>query len=225
MKFTISLIAILFTSALLNAQSSSYSFQHEVKVEMRQTDTDLPQDTYEYAFLFPEEGECVGLVGNMTQSGMTVKTKAVFDAKNQFIITLMDQGGMKMGMKMSTEQNLPAEAGEKLNNMKIRKTGNTKKIMGYDCVEYEVTDGESYSLIWISKDVELPNFYNALSAINQQGNDMGVEIPEGFMMHMTAWPEGKDSDQKVELVVTEINMNQSQEISTEGFQIMDVPNR
>ena len=50
-------MALLFSTVLVNAQLSSYSFQHEVKVEMRQNATDLPQGSYNYAFLFPEKGE------------------------------------------------------------------------------------------------------------------------------------------------------------------------
>lgn len=225
MKYILGLLVLTFGSLLLPAQDATFSFDHEVKVEMRMSMAELPKGNYDYAFLYPEEGDVIGIIGNMTHSGMTMKTQAIFDTKNQFIITLLDQGSMKMGMKMSTDQDLPTEAGDKLGNMKIRKTGNTKKILGYDCVEYEVTDGESYSLIWITTGVELPSFYYALSVINRQNQDADVEIPEGFMMHMTAWPEGKDSDEKIELVVMEINMEKPQEISTAGYQIMDMPNR
>lgn len=225
MKTVFTVLLALLLGIGLVAQNNNYQFQHEVKAEMRQFNADDVEGTYDYSFLFPDDGDYIGLVGDMTQLGQTMKTKAVFDMKAQYIITLLDQGGMKMGMKMSTKQNVPDDVEDLTSYMKIRKTGNSKKILGYECEEYEATDEESYSLIWMSSEVELPNFYDALSAINRQNNELGAEIPKGFMMHMTAWPNGKAADEKVEMLVTEINMNQPQEISTAGYQIMEVPNR
>lgn len=225
MKYVLGLLALSGGNLFMSAQDASFSFDHEVKVEMRLSMDKLPKGTFDYAFLYPQEGEVIGIIGDLTHSGMKVRTQAIFDTKNQIIITLLDQGGMKMGMKMNIGQDLPGEAGEKLGKMKIFKTGNTKKILGYDCVEYEIAGPESNGLIWITSKVSLSSFYDVLSVMNLQKQEPDLEIPEGFMMQMTAWPAGKESDEKMELVVTEINMDKSQEMSTAGYQIIDMPNR
>lgn len=225
MKSLFTLVLNLMIGVALMAQADSYQFQHEVKAELRQSIVEAPNGTYDYSFLFPKNGEYVGLVGDMVQGGQTIKTTAIYDVKNNFVVTLIDQGGMKMGMKMGLDEELPEGVDDKIGTVKIAKTGNTKKILGYNCTEYSADDDESYSIIWISTELDLPNFYDALSAINQDEEDFGANIPDGFMMHMTAWPNGKGTEEKVEMLVVEINLNQPQTISTAGYQIMEMPNR
>ncbi len=225
MKSIILSLALVFIfSGSFLAQQETYSFDHEIKAEMTMEGTDVPEGSYDYAFLFPDEGGYVGMIGDMSQAGVTMKTKAVFDINQEYVIALIDQGGMKMGMKMNTNQELPAGTKDNTKEVKTRKTGNTMEMLGYTCIEYESTDGEFYTLIWLTDEIDLPNFYDALSAINRQENNLSQEIPEGFLMMMTAWPNGKDTDEKVVLKVTEVNLNTGNEISTAGYQIMAVPN-
>lgn len=219
------LFSLFFLPALLSGQSGTYNFDHKVKVMISHSSPEFPAGALDYAFLFSDSEPVIGLIGKITQAGMSMETQAVFDSKSGFALMLIDQAGMKMGMKMNVQMESNGEVAEKAENVKVRKTGNTKKILGYDCEEYEVVDEKAYGLIWVTKDLDLPNFYDAFAAVNRQPAESSMTIPDGFMMLMTVWPEGKEAEDKMVIEVTEILKDTPSEISTEGYQIMDMPNR
>ena len=216
---TLCLVSLSFYSA---AQSEVYKFQHEVKAKMTYNSSGSENGALDYKFLLPKQGNYVGMIGDMSQAGQKMSVEAVFDVDKNILLVLMDQAGMKLGMRSKVDQTMDV-MDEKTNSARIVKTGNTKNILNRKCEEYEIQDEESYTLVYMSKEVGLRNFYDALNAMNPQENDM--KIPEGFLMEMVSWPEGKDSDEKITLLVQEINLNKSSEISTTGYQFMDVPNR
>lgn len=224
---------ILLTAFSLSAQSGeTFEFDHEVKMDMKQYKGEKLENTSEFVFLLPDGEKTMGLVANVAANGQEMQTKAVFDMEAMTMTTLMDQGGMKMGMKMDLDQNMmdramasqPEGAGKK-GEGSIKKTGRTKKIMGYQSEEYEAINDGSYSLIWISNDVGLPSYYESFAAMSKKQNFFKEGMPTGFLMEMTAWPEGKGTKEKFEMNVTEINKNKKSSISTEGYKIMQMPSR
>ncbi len=72
--------------------------------------------------------------------------KAIFliDAKENKTIMVID--AMKMYMESPVPQ-LP-DTGE--SKVTFKKTGKTQKLLGYDCEEYLVTDGEHQTSVWIT---------------------------------------------------------------------------
>ena len=222
MKLFLTTLLCIGLSYLSTAQSEVYKFQHEIKAKMSYHSSAAENGSFDYKFLLPKNANYVGIIGDMSQAGQSMKVEAVFDVDKHLLIALMDQAGMKFGMKSKIDDAADM-VDDKASKAKIVKTGNTKSILNKKCEEYEITDEESYTLVYMTKEVDLPNFYDALSAMNPQENDM--EIPEGFLMEFVSWPEGKGAQDKITLLVQEINLNKSSEISTVGYQFMDVPNR
>ena len=225
MRFSLQIFALVIFPFLLTAQSDTYKFDHEVKVKINYSTLEMQAGDLDYAFLFSRTQSVIGLIGEITQAGMAMETKAIIDADGGSAVMLLDQAGMKMAMRMSIDKTVSGQLGDRSESVKIRKTGNTRKILSYQCEEYEVTDEEAYGLIWVTSELELPNFYDAFAQVNRQPSQSSMTIPDGFMMLMTMWPEGQDSEEKMSIEVTKILMDSPSEISTAGYQIMDVPNR
>jgi hypothetical protein len=139
------------------------------------------------------------------------------------MLMLIDQAGMKMGMRMKLDEEQYTEEAQN-QDIKVTKTGKSKEILGYSCDEYEVTSKSAYMLVWITEELELPDFYRALAASNPSANYL-KGFPEGFLMEMKMWPEGKQGSQSVEMEVTALHLDHPNEISTAGYQIMEMPNR
>ena len=68
--------------------------------------------------------------------------------------------GANHGMIMPIPNSLQVEASEATvdltDNVKIRKTGNTRTILGYRCDEYEVTEEGSNEIsnVWTTEDID-----------------------------------------------------------------------
>jgi len=210
------LLATFFISQ--NCFAQSYSFQHQVKMNIAMYEGEEQKQSMDYLFLFPEEGDYYG--AKMSMGG--VQAKAIFDMGKMIMTTLMDQGGMKMGMQYDLNKTLEAMGEEGENDSgNITKTGDTKDILGYKCYEYTVnTNDGSHAQIWVTPELEMANVYTGFAALNKKQKIINTDMPAGFLMELTSWPKGKDSSEKFEMKAIAINLNQASSISSEGYSIM-----
>lgn len=160
-------------------------------------------------------------------------TVFLFDNDNRCLMVLIEDGDSKTGvistipsdsaiaaqaknMKGSKqEQTTPEQATQERGT--LTKTGNTRVIAGYKCDEYKLVpaDKESYSNLWMTKDVNL-------KADKKYWNKAGIptyynypEFEGGMMLAMESFDKNDKPSMKME--TKEINENFSHAISTVGY--------
>lgn len=152
-----------------------------------------------------------------TKDGATLFTVAIVDMKNKVMMTYNIVDGGKSGMIMPIPDSLQTEASDATvdltDNVKIRKTGNTRTIVGYRCDEYEVTEEGSNetSNVWTTEDIDFKTNRKLLGG--QQG------IPKGFgkgqLKGLTLASETYEKGQLTsKMEVTKIDMDATHSIST-----------
>lgn len=201
------------------AQSSEFDFQHQVKMDMSVYKKGELKNTMDYKFLFPKAGNYFGVEMEMADAGM--KAKSIFDYDAMTMTTLMDHPSMKMGSQYDLSKLMEAANSAESDGGSMEKTGKTKTILGYTCHEYVMTTEDGgYAEVWITHDLDFENVYQAFSAMNKKQKQMSVNMPKGFFMELSTWPDGKDGKDKIMMNVTEVNLNQPTSISTNGYSIM-----
>lgn len=217
MKPIYSIIVALIFIASFTVSAQSFEFQHKVQMEISMSSKGENKQVMEYLFLFPEKGDYYG--AEMSMNG--IKAKNIFDMGAMTMTTLMDQGGMKMGMQYDLNKSvemMSADGDE--SNTQVKKTGEKKDMLGYTCYQYVITDEDgSYTEVWVTDELKMANVYSGFAALNKSKNAI-ADMPEGFLMQLISWPKGKEIDEKLEMKAIAINLNQASSISADGYSIM-----
>lgn len=214
-------IQLTFSAVVLmlsvNAKAQTYQFNHEAQMEVKMASNGETKQSMEYKFLFPEEGDYYG--AEVSMSG--IKAKSIFDMSKMTMTTLMDQGGMKMGMQYDLNKAFEMTGAEQSNgDAEVKKTGEKKDILGYTCYQYLITsDDGGYTEAWLTNELDLANVYSGFAALSKNKNTI-ADMPEGFLMQLISWPKGKEIDEKLEMKAIAINLNQASSISADGYSIM-----
>lgn len=154
-----------------------------------------------------------------TKDGATLLTVAIVDMKNKVMMTYNVVDGGKSGMIMPIPDSLQTEASDATvdltDNVKIRKTGNTRTIVGYRCDEYEVTEEGSNetSNVWTTEDIDFKTNRKLLGG--QQGMPKG--FGKGQLKGLTLASETYEKGQLTsKMEVTKVDMDATHSISTAG---------
>ena len=152
-----------------------------------------------------------------TKDDATLFTVAIVDMKNKVMMTYNIVDGGKSGMIMPIPDSLQTEASDATvdltDNVKIRKTGNTRTIVGYRCDEYEVTEEGSNetSNVWTTEDIDFKTNRKLLGG--QQGMPKG--FGKGQLKGLTLASETYEKGQLTsKMEVTKIDMDATHSIST-----------
>lgn len=157
-------------------------------------------------------------------------TNMIFDTKNKASILLMDNDGTKNSFvykldfdalvdESIAEADLSMEEGD----IEIKKTGNSKSILGYDCDEYSVKSEDGSGTYWISdKLIDGTNsFWSSgspfsSSKMQEKYADHFANMPKGNFMEM----DFKSTDgSEVQMKVIDIQASAAQ-----TFKMSDYPN-
>ena len=149
----------------------------------------------------------------------------IFDSDRYAMIILADNKGEKSGFATKFDPDMIEEAAEdaeqETGDFNLLKTGNTKKILGYNCDEYKVDDEESEVHIWVSEKLgkelhkKMLSNSTAFGAAFQYAS--GVE---GMVMEYKVL--NKSSKEKTEMLITDLDLKKSHRISTEGYEILSI---
>jgi hypothetical protein len=155
-------------------------------------------------------------------------SKMIFDNDNQIMIILGDNGKDKSGIVMAMAVNDSLAAAEKKNTTEtnntaavgntdyytnFKKTGRTKVISGYSCEEFVFEDTENKASYWITNDLPAELWSKMFNANTIASVYAGR--PNGFIMEWNN--EKKNTKEKSQMVVKEVNKNKSASISTIGY--------
>jgi hypothetical protein len=159
-------------------------------------------------------------------------SKLIFDNDNQIMIILGDNGKDKSGIVMAmggvkdtVSASAQKNAGDKSNTGTIdktdyytsfKKTGRTKVISGYSCNEYAYEDTESKASYWLTSDLPAELWSKMFSA--NMIASVYAGRPNGFIMEWNN--EKKNTKEKSQMIVKEVNKNKPASISTMGYTFM-----
>ncbi len=213
------------------SMEATYEFNTRVTYQMEFSSKDN-SSIVDYGMWFSENENYMGTqVKNIrskekNQQDMPASMLSVIDEKNQIMIIFMEDQKMAQVISMEKIKEISVEENEEENTNTdfggLKKTGQTKKILGYTCEEFVAVNDENNFSIWITDELELFQ-KNMFYSINESlGGNTFKDIPKdakGFMMEMHF--ENLVNGEKGKMIVTEIN-KQSKSINTSEYQYMNL---
>jgi len=136
---------------------------------------------------------------------------------------LSEDDGQKTGIAMSVDPEMLAAMGEEISEnddaYEPFKTGKSKTILGYNCMEYLVSEGGTEIHMWVSE--ELADKVSKEMLKNQQvfgGAFIHATSMNGMVMEYT-FSDG-NSGQRMAFRVTKIDFNASKSINIADYAVM-----
>jgi len=172
----------------------SYTFQTRVTYEFTMTERDQTS-TVNYEMWFPKNDGYMGTkVMDQPDSDpkdMPSSVVSIIDDKNQAMIILIEEQKIAQLLSMSKIQEIAEVEKETESEMtafnSLQKTGNTKKILGYDCEEFYSQNETNKLTFWVTQDLELFQknmFFNISKSLGGNTFENIPETAKGFMMEM-----------------------------------------
>ncbi len=197
--------------AFIQMEVSEFNKNQKLK-EKVMYDSYINKEAVDYAMVFTDKD---------------TKSTIIFDTKNSAMVILSDSDGEKTGFAMGIDpedlaDEIEKQAEEKgIDSYAPYKTGKTKTILGYSCDEYLVEDESSEAHMWVSE--KLGNQVRKKMLNNQQ--------TFGAAFYHAAYMNGmvleydlldKDDGERTVMVVTDIDLNRSNTISTRNYSVMSM---
>ena len=210
---------------------NSYQFDTNVLYTM-EFSSGGENSVVDYSMWFSDKENYMATQVSNMQSGakksqeMPMSMLSVIDDKNKAMIILMEEQRIAQVVSMDKIKDLSVEenATEGLESSfeAVRKTGNSKKILGYDCEEFFSENADTRFTFWVTQDLEIYQknmFFNISQSL---GGNSFQKIPKeakGLMMEMNF--EHKSKEERGKMIVKEIR-KESKSVSTEGYQFMNL---
>lgn len=208
-----------------------YSFDTNVLYQMR-FDGEKDESVVDYSMWFSDNKNYMATQVKNIQSeknkntDMPTSVFSVFDEKNQAMILLMEeqQIGQVVSMEkiksVSEEQDLMENRQTEFESLK--KTGNTKDILGYSCEEFvSENEGTQFSM-WVTQELDLYQknmFFNISRSLGGNSFNQVPSEAKGFLMEMSF--ANKNTGEKGSMVVKEIR-KERRELSTSEVQFVNM---
>lgn len=163
--------------------ASSYSFTHKYVTKI----DDGKNDPININYYLTKKAEFIGMKMDLkgAQDMFTV-----IDIPNETVHLFMSMSGKKSTMSVGVNFDKAVAEGTEYPDMKITKTGNTKKILSYNCDEYDVKGKDLSGKVWITQNAPVSfgkNFYNMSSNKLKKANQMAqswLANMDGLVMEM-----------------------------------------
>jgi ribosomal protein S20 len=223
---------------------SSYHFSQKVVYKMSSADEKEGPSSMEYILWFPSDEKYMATqMGEISvkdengkqQKGESMKVFTIMDNKNQAMVMIMEEQKMAQIIPMDgaivdmAEAKIEDNAAEeKSGQSDVKKTGRTKKILGYSCDEYVSSSPDGDATFWLTEDRDLLNntYSNFGDAFGENTNN--YKLPngaKGFMMEMHIKTKSPDKSERQEVVieVTEIK-KEKKDVNMSNYQVMNMGN-
>jgi hypothetical protein len=142
------------------------------------------------------------------KSEQDVDVTTIMDYGNNAMIMIMEEQKMAHIMSMNFVSSIDSSAYIDA-NVKIEKTGKTKKILGHTCQEYYMQSEDAEGSVWIAEDVE----FVSSSLFENMGNssfgkNSGWLDEKGMMMEMDMMVQEDKKKKKSHLKMTMVKMDE-----------------
>lgn len=207
----------------------SYTFSTQVTYELTTVQNNKPSVVNYEMWFSKSDGYMATKVKTSDDNDskdMPSSMVSILDDKNQAMIIIMEEQKMAQLLSMKKIKEVAVEeneiASENTEFKSLQKTGNTKKILGYDCEEFSSQNDTNKFSYWITKDLDLFQknmFFNISKSL---GGNTFEEIPEnakGFMMEMHY--ENLSNKEKGSMTVTNIE-SADKKIMMSDYQLMSL---
>jgi polyribonucleotide nucleotidyltransferase len=209
---------------------NAYSFTAEVKYLVESVDENGETGKAYYRNLFATGSENMAMILEDAENETGNKASVIiFDQKNQVTIMIneTEKSGMVMGLggTEQTEQtenteeteNVEPEEGEEV-SLNYKKTGKSKKVLGYTCYEYVSANEEFETTVWTTTELKFSG-NTGLSRMNNMNSFYTAGVyPSGFVMEMTHI-NLKDNS-KLVTTVQDFNESKSSKIDLSKYQLI-----
>ncbi len=209
-----------------------YQFNTNVTYEMKIESNSNPS-SIDYSMWFSDHDNYMGTEmknikseGQPAQNGQ-MSMLTILDDKNQAMLIIMEEQKIAQIISMEKIKEIGIEEDQENKSSatsvpKINKTGNSKKIQGYNCEEFETQTEEGKTTMWITQDLRLfqKNMFANLS--KSLGGNTFQKIPEsakGFMMEM--YFQNTETGEKTSMIVKDIS-KKNRSINTKDYQFMNL---
>ena len=197
--------------AFIQMEVSEYNKNQKLKDKMMY-DSYINKEAVDYAMVFTDKD---------------TKSTIIFDTKNSAMLILSDSDGEKTGFAMGIDpEDLADKVEEQVEESGVDsyapyKTGKTKDILGYSCDEYLVEDESSEAHMWVSEKLgkqvrrEMLNNQQTFGAAFYHAAYMNGMVMEYDFLE-------KDNGDRTVMVVTDIDLNRSNTISTSNYSVISM---
>jgi len=123
--------------------------------------------------------------------GMTIKDERVqddffmvYDASREAMFTFMKNNGQKIRIGISFKPDDTDDVDVPV--FDIKATGNSKTILGYNCLEYKMISEDITATVWVTKDVDIrfPSTFHSVKK-KKSTNQEWMKKLDGWAMEMT----------------------------------------
>lgn len=208
-----------------------YKFNTAVFYEMELQETDK-SSIVEYIMWFSEnENYMATQVKNVSsksseKENMPVSMFTVLDENHKAMIVFMEEQKLAQLLSMDTLKELSELENESdeidTDYSELKKSGKTKKILGYDCEEFISENSQNKFSMWVTQALDLYQKNMFFSLNESLGGNTFNHIPDeakGFMMEMHY--ENLVNGEKSKMTVTKIN-KQVKSIEPSQYQFMNL---
>jgi hypothetical protein len=213
---------------------NSYQFSTSIKMHMENFDGNGKKISESEFITFMDPGSynfAYEIISG--DPGAEGKGLIILDFKNEASLILSEEGGNKTGIayglgfilgdgtNWSELDDLDSEQIEGAGwNPYVKKTGRTKRILGYSCDEYHYNDPEqdSEGWFWITKDlnVKTHDFFGSIFRAATWSSGMSW----GYLMESEA--VNKETKEKSRMQVTDIKTNAGKRFAISDYQITNI---
>lgn len=137
----------------------SYFFTHQYVMEIVSD-----KDTIDITYYLTNDNE---YMGSSFATGENQEFITVMDLPNAAIHTFMDFGENKTTSSIKIDLDDVTDSEIEGNKFTISATGQTKKIIGYNCEEYQVTGPQLSGTVWVTKEADI-SFAKAFSQLKSK---------------------------------------------------------
>lgn len=188
----------------------SYVFDYQYVMEVTNDD-----DITEIVYYLSQDNP---YMGTLFSTGKNQSFFTVMDLPNSAIHTFMDMGGQKS--MTSIKVNYDDFDGDELNTSKVNvvSTGQTKKILGYLCEEFQVTGPKLSGKVWVTQeaDVSFQKAFNQQKSNKNKGIDQSwFNMVEGLVLEMNMIDYSRKKPKPIKMVCTKLS---EQEFTIETLQ-------
>lgn len=173
----------------------SYAFNTKVMYNMTVTDPDTSSDI-KYEMWYAENEDYMATktldTKNSDSKGLPNSVLSILDDKNQAIIVILEDQKIAQLLPMNDIDSVEVdESGSVEDDTEfegLKKTGNSKKILGYNCEEFVTQNDSNKYSFWITQELSLFHknmLFNLSESLGANTFDHIPEEAKGFMMEMS----------------------------------------